>query len=408
LRSDPQERFSFEVIGSVYSYLNDTQRMPGTTAAGLASGPGSITDMDGTGWATLDAKGLWRGGAHRLTFGAHGDRYELVNVRYNTSDWLHGGRGTVANAISGKTKTVALWAQDEWRLPRDVALTLGGRYEYWRAYDGTNFGPGLSVSQPGRTATGFSPKGTIAWGFAPNWTATGSFGVAYRFPTVAELYQAVTTGVVQASPNPTLRPERALSGEIALERRFTDGKIRLSLFEESLSDALIAQNTLLPGSTTTLVTFVQNVDKVESRGIELVGEKDDVLVRGLALQGSVTFVDSTIVKDSILPVAIGKQAPQVPSWRATLVATYRPDAQWVFTAAARYSNRVYATIDNSDIYTHTYQGFDSYFVVDLRARYAIDDHWSAALGIDNVNDDAYFLFHPFPQRTFHMEVKCAF
>ena len=69
-------------------------------------------------------------------------------------------------------------------------------------------------------------------------------------------------------------------------------------------------------------------------------------------------------------------------------------------AAARYASRNYATLDNSDVIGNTYQGFYKYLVVDLRARYAINDHLTASVGVDNVNNDKYFLFHPFPQRSF--------
>ena len=33
-----------------------------------------------------------------------------------------------------------------------------------------------------------------------------------------------------------------------------------------------------------------------------------------------------------------------------------------------------------------------------------DDNWNPAAGIDNLNNDKYFLFHPFPQRTAVMEI----
>ena len=93
---------------------------------------------------------------------------------------------------------------------------------------------------------------------------------------------------------------------------------------------------------------------------------------------------------------------------AALVATYRPDDRWAFTLAARYSSRVYATIDNSDPVTHTYQGFDDYLVFDARVNYQFDEHWNASLGVDNFNDQKYFLFHPFPQRTFIASLKATF
>jgi iron complex outermembrane receptor protein len=87
------------------------------------------------------------------------------------------------------------------------------------------------------------------------------------------------------------------------------------------------------------------------------------------------------------------------------VATYHATAKSAVTVAGRYSDRVFATADNSDVVTHTFQGFDPYFVVDARFRYQIDRRWGASLGVDNLNNRKYFLFHPFPQRTVVAELK---
>ncbi|MDB5839384.1 MAG: TonB-dependent receptor [Herminiimonas sp.] len=76
--------------------------------------------------------------------------------------------------------------------------------------------------------------------------------------------------------------------------------------------------------------------------------------------------------------------------------------------AGRYSGRLYATVDNTDINPATYQGFEGYFVADARVRHQFDKHWSAAAGIDNINNRKYFLFHPFPQRTIFAELKYDF
>jgi iron complex outermembrane receptor protein len=65
-------------------------------------------------------------------------------------------------------------------------------------------------------------------------------------------------------------------------------------------------------------------------------------------------------------------------------------------------------VDNSDIHPDTYQGFQSFFVMDARAAYRIDKHWSAALGVDNLNNSQYFLFHPFQQRTLFGELKYTY
>ena len=412
LKSDEMEPWSFALVGSLYDYATGTQRIPSIALpAATSGGPGSITKMNGTGWYTLDGSAQWRANdTQTLRFGVHHDRYRLENGRINLSDWLLGNTGPTATVASGKTDTTAIWAQDAWRFHPDFKLTLGGRYEHWRAHHGFNFSatPALSVNQPSLDAWRFSPKASLEWKPGSDWTATASVGVAFRFPTVTELYQAVTTGATLTVPNPNLKPERALSEEISLERAFTKGRMRFSLFQENIRNALLSQSAPLVSGSTTLFNYVQNVAETRARGAEVVVEADDVLVRGMQVSASATYTDPIILSDPVFPAAIGKQVPQVPRFRATGVLTYRPDEHWAFTLAGRYSDRVYGTIDNSDSVTHTYQGFDGFFVMDVRVRYELDRHWSAAVGIDNVNDAGYFLFHPFPQRTVSAEVKYSY
>jgi iron complex outermembrane receptor protein len=400
-------RFDWQLIGTLYDFAHDIQRMPtGLLPAARDGGAGTITDLHGTGWKTADAKGTWRSDAaatHTLSFGAHIDAYRIASSRYVTSDWLNGGEDALNLRSKGRTRTAAVWAQDAWKLLPAITLTVGGRYEWWKAYDGLNYSPPLSIVQPRLSAAKFSPKASLAWMPGHDWTIRASFGEAYRFPTVGELYQIVTSPV-PAAPNPDLKPERALSEELAIERHDTRGSIRLSVFNEVVKNALISQLGPLPVVPVQIGTFVQNVDRTRARGVELAVQRTDVIKR-IDLSGSVTYADAETRKDVILPAAQGKLLPQVPHWKASVVATWRPTGQLSLTAAARYSSRNYGTIDNSDIVGNTYQGFYKYFVVDLRAAFKVNDHWSMGVGIDNVNNDKYFLFHPFPQRSFQADLR---
>lgn len=419
LRSDTKGAFDFDIAVSRYDYLEDIQRLPFTVGTGTAfSTNGRIARLDGTNWTNADAKAIWRAsGGHEVSFGIHADRYELNNPTYATPTWNGGPDATNALYSVGKgtTQTAALWAQDAWRFAPQWKLTLGGRMEWWRAANGFNLqtattGAGAitktqGFDQPAQEAARFSPKASLAYEPAKDWTITGSFGVANRFPTVGELYQIVTSGSNIVSPNPNLKPEQALSGELAIEHRIEDGKIRLSLFQENVRDALISQSGTIPPDTTTLYTSVTNVDAIRNRGVELSFDKDNVLIRHLEVFGSATYVDSRILSDPTyvsatgIPV-IGKHVPNVPDWRATLGATYRPTEAWAFTVAARYSGRQYATLDNTDYVPNVYQAFDSFFVVDTRARYKLNENVAFEFGIDNINNEKYTLFHPFPQRTY--------
>jgi iron complex outermembrane receptor protein len=84
---------------------------------------------------------------------------------------------------------------------------------------------------------------------------------------------------------------------------------------------------------------------------------------------------------------------------------YRPNDRFTYTLAARYSSKLYTTLDNVDVRYNTYQGFSEWFVMDTKANYRVNDHWSVSGGIDNLLDRKYFLFHPFPQRTFIAGLK---
>jgi iron complex outermembrane receptor protein len=47
-------------------------------------------------------------------------------------------------------------------------------------------------------------------------------------------------------------------------------------------------------------------------------------------------------------------------------------------------------------------------LADAHASYGVSRHWSTSLGADNLFNRKYFLFHPFPQRTFVGNLKYAF
>ncbi|TAL79671.1 MAG: TonB-dependent receptor [Burkholderiaceae bacterium] len=423
VKGTTQGHFGWNLVVSNMYYLQDLSRLStGAYPGGLSGGPGRTTDMRGTGWTTVDLKGVWRPqslqGDHIVSFGAHYDQFKLVSPTFSTTDWPSGGSGALYGDSRGTTRTSAVWLQDVWRLAPALTATLGGRYEMWRASDGLNYSTGsdgvpVSIHQPGMTRTSFSPKASLRWDVDDTWSVTGSFGKAVRFPTVGELYQSVQTGSTFMQANPFLAPENVLSSELALERDTGQGRLRLSVFDEHVSNALISQTSTIPGFPTP-VSFTQNVDRTRETGVELAGALDDVLVTGLSLSGNVTYVRARILEDngyapaSPGSTAVGKQTPYVPAWRATLVATYRPDDKWTFTAAARYSSRVFATVDNSDVNPGTYQGFQSFLVVDARIHYQFNKHWGAAVGADNLNNRKYYLYHPFPQRTIYAELKYAY
>ena len=154
---------------------------------------------------------------------------------------------------------------------------------------------------------------------------------------------------------------------------------------------------------------MQNIGRIQTKGLELAFNGFDVIQKGLDLAGSITYADSVIKENAgFVTVAgdtIDKQQPNIPKWRATALASYRLDAHWSAALGARYSGVQFRTLNNADVNGYTYQGVSPYFTTDLRLRYAANKQWSASLGIDNLNNYQYWNFHPYPQRSYVAELK---
>jgi len=433
LKSDTKGTYDFALSASRFNYLQDIMLNPFTvTPSGVGfSQNGKITRNDGTNWQNADAKGIWRpfgfDGPQEISFGIHGDRYRLENPVFASSVWNASsstGTGQLYSDGVGETRTGALWVQDAWKIVPNLKLTLGGRLETWRALDGFNINTiqdtttGIvkstaMMNQPGLGSTNFSPKASLSYDPNKEWNVTANFGEAYRYPTVTELYQNITVAGVATFANPNLTPEQDFSGELNIERHGSDGRVRLTLFKERVNNAIISQTTNVTNSTggQTPTTTIGNVDAVRMQGVELSGDKNNVLIAGLQLFGSVTYVDSRILSDPTFvstiggTTAVGKHVPNVPDWRSTFGVTYRPNESWAYTVAARYSGKQYSTLDNTDIVSHVFGAFDNFFVVDMKVHYNATSNFSFDFGIDNIFNEQYFLFHPFPGRTFVLAAK---
>jgi iron complex outermembrane receptor protein len=451
LKSDTKGVYDFDLSASTYNYLQDILLNPFTVSPYTVTGGvvtsqgngfsenGKITRNDGTNWQNVDAKGIWRpfgfDGPQEISFGVHGDRYYLNNPGYLSSNWnatSSTGTGQLFSDSVGETRTGALWVQDAWKIIPELKLTLGGRQETWQALDGFNLGatnkPGTgtptapiptlmsnSMNQPGLSSTNFSPKASLSYDPNKEWNFTANFAEAYRFPTVTELYQNITVGTVATFANPNLTAEQDRNGEFVVERKWTDGRVRLTLFDEHVHNAIISQTTnVTVAGSQSMVTTIGNVDAIRMRGVELAAQKDDVVIRGLQVFGSVTYVDSRILSDPTFvstiggTTAVGKRVPNVPDWRATLGGTYRPNDKWAFTLAGRYSGKQYSTLDNTDVIPHVFGAFDNYFVADMKIHYNATEKFAFDFGIDNIFNEQYFLFHPFPGRTYVLAGKYTF
>jgi iron complex outermembrane receptor protein len=137
-------------------------------------------------------------------------------------------------------------------------------------------------------------------------------------------------------------------------------------------------------------------------------QKNDVWIRGLDITGSVTYANAKTLENAANRTFEGKVYPGVPDWRATLVTTYHPSDRSSVSLGVRYMGRQAYLPDNTDVNQDVYGANSRFLVADIRGTYKLDKNLKAAFGIDNLNNQKYYLYHPMPQRTAHAEVKYEF
>lgn len=456
LHSETGGKFDWELVGSVVDLSEDLSKAP--TSATTSTG--KMTSMNGTNWHTVDAKGIWRPGDfygnHEVSFGFHHDLYELANPVTKTAFWQADSSLPIASNdgstnAAGKTQTEGYWAQDSWDFAKDWNFTAGGRLESWQAFDGVNsswVNTGTSqnpnykyqvVNQNNKHDLNFSPKGKLTWSPSDQWKFGAAIAKAYRYPTVGEMFQTYTTAsnpITLVTGNPNLKPENALSSEISAEYFVHKGKYRLSFFQEQVQNAIFSTMSSVPNNGSYQYTsVVNNIGQTDAYGIEFSGNQSDVGIEGLDLFGSATWTDARITNNSASDKALqdaiandqanggatynqnmannpnnyaastSQLMPRIPRWRATFGATYHVNDKLSTTVNGRYSDAAFGTLNNSDINHKTYVGVGGYFVVDTKINYKLTKQFTLSGGIDNINNENYWIYHPFPQRTYMAQLK---
>ena len=185
----------------------------------------------------------------------------------------------------GKTFNAGLFAEAARTFDR-LTLSGGARLDHWRISDGELVERLLSTGQPARddsypTRSGWRPTARAAalldvgGGFSLRTAAY----LAWRLPTLNELFRPFRAGPDATAANPELRPERLAGVEAGLRHRREGFELALSAFANRLADP-IANVTLgqgpgmFPGVGFVAGAYRQrlNVAAVKVRGIEASGE----------------------------------------------------------------------------------------------------------------------------------------
>lgn len=422
LKTRHAKGWNASLVVSDYHVLADTNRQsdnPDPVAAG--GGNGSVTKRDGTGWNTAElqatyapTEGDWTAGRHTLAFGAHRNAYKLDNTvsKVVGGNW-QADDGKLSQFYGGRSEVFALYAQDAWHLADSWRLTLGWREEWFRTFDGRQIGGGATVNYDARRMRGHSPKAALAFNATDSLLLKLGLGRGVRFPNVEELYNGTVTSSSQMLSDPNLGPETSDAVELSAEQEWERQRLRVSLFHDDVKDAILRQSTTdasvckITGTVTTgSYSCVQNVDRVKTSGIELAWSAQDLGFKGFSLDTSFAYTfRSEVTANSEDPAMVGKWWLRIPRTRATLLASWRPDDQWLLAAGYRHQGRAYNDTYNLDGNPGVYGGVSKVNQLDLRGAYKASRELEIALGINNATDQRAYQSHPYPGRTLFAELR---
>ena len=337
-----------------------------------------------------------------LYVGYHYGLFNYSITEHESSDFANALKdGRLRNDDGGESDIHAAYAQVDWNLIEDWTATFGARQEWWEARDGHD----NSTRFEGRDKSEFSPKFSLA--YAPNdeWEVRASLARAVRFPVITELFVDDPDDRSQLLSNPQLVPEESFAKTLILEKNTDQITARLAYYHNDEDDTIFRQRVRLPDNRTTS-GFI-NIDEVETQGVEFSLTTKDLFVEGLDLGFNASFNDSEIKKNIPDPSIEGNELPRVPDWRVNLDSTYHISQAWDVSLGARYGDEAFDDLQNSDTNPNTFEGISEFFVVDAKTSYRFDNGLELAFGIDNVFGEEYWMFHPFPERTFVFDVKMA-
>ncbi|RCI67142.1 TonB-dependent siderophore receptor [Pseudomonas aeruginosa] len=318
----------------------------------------------------------------------------LPNNPVNVYRWDPHGvpRPQIGQYTSPGTTTTTqkgLYALGRIKLAEPLTLVVGGRESWWdQDTPATRFKPGRQ----------FTPYGGLIWDFARDW----SWYVSY-----AEVYQPQADR--QTWNSEPLSPVEGKTYETGIKGELADGRLNLSLAAFRIDlDNNPQEDPDHPGPPNN--PFYISGGKVRSQGFELEGT--GYLTPYWSLSAGYTYTSTEYLKDSQNDSGT-RYSTFTPRHLLRLWSNY--DLPW---QDRRWS--VGGGLQAQSDYSVDYRGVSmrqgGYALVNMRLGYKIDEHWTAAVNVNNLFDRTYYQSLSNPNwnnrygepRSFNVSLRGAF
>lgn len=383
-------------------------------AAGFTDSPGDWFVSPGADASQSGGSGSYTNTLNRAWYGnIQATRQASGQTTIFGSETRHDGARTAAQAIPlwterrngdafssqafGKAVNQAAYVQHQYNRVENLNIVAGGRWDYWRTYDGGNqtaihqtpsrYNDRSANSLTGKIAAVYSLRG---------WQLRGSVGNAFRNPSIYELYRDFVLVGNLLLGNPNVLPERLLAYEAGVGRSFGSRlSFNTTLFENRVTD-LIYRVTDFASDPTGRIRRLTNAGLGRTRGLEFAAQQR--ARNWLTLRQTYTYTNAVITRNDSLPATVGKRLPWVPLHTIAYMATGakgRVSATW----SGRYVSHMFSSDTNTDTTRGVPGGYDPFFETDLSIGVQLSRQWSFVGTCDNLLDRRYWLYNLAQGRT---------
>jgi iron complex outermembrane receptor protein len=346
---------------------------------------------------------------HTLTAGADTRRDYARNAVAQAPDYLQRASTAAPDVFAtGRTFQQAAYVQDQIAVSNALQLTVGGRVDYWRTYDGmnqTSIAAG-AVSYPTRSTTSMTGKIAAVYRAGAATVLRASFGNAFRNPSVYELYAntRLSSGL-QLLANPNVTPERMLSWEGGVRQNIGKRANLDAAYFDNRVDDLIYRVTDFAADPTGNLRYLTNAAQGRTRGVELSATQRPI--PALTLRETYTYTDAVITKNPSLPDTEGKDIPYVPR-HATSVSATVVKGRWTIAATARQQSVIFTVDTNTDVVHDVPGGYSAFSEANLSVNYKLSSKLTAYVNVDDLFDQRYYMFYINPGRLFLAGVRLRY
>jgi outer membrane receptor protein involved in Fe transport len=329
-------------------------------------------------------------------------------------------RLNIQRISGGSQLSQGVFVQDVFTPTDKLVLTLNGRVDHWKNYDGHNLettvatgGPTANnrPALPDRTDTVFSPRVAALYHVTDKVTTWGAVNSGFRAPTLTELYRQFSVGAITTRPNNQLGPERLVGGELGLNvapRR--DLTARITWFDNRVKDP-VSNVTMSPGLPNFEVACAglaigncvqkQNLGRTKIQGIQT--DVEYLLGREWRVSAAYIYNSAKVTDGGEVDAdLVGNYLAQVPKNRGSLQIAYSNPALINVALAFQFVGLQYnddendqfipaATLAAAGYDTDIGAGLPGYSTVDLLASRDISNRFQVFVGVQNLTDKEFFV-----------------